>query len=176
MNLLNLLGGIKLEADYQRYSSLRHCGFWRLFIVYPEFRTQMVYRMRNHSRALSVLLKPLSLFHSLNLYINCRDIEGGLFIEHGFSIIISCRHIGKDCWINQQVTIGYSDKVNCPTIGNNVNIKAGAKVIGGITIGDDVIIGANAVVVKDVPPHSIGVPAKIIKTRNSVSEAWIKIK
>lgn len=138
----------------------------------------MVYHTRGHSRVLSVLLKPLSLFHSFNLYINCRDIEGGLFIKHDFSTIISCQNIGKNCWINQQVTIGYSDKVNCPTIGNNVNIKARAKVIGDVTIGDDVIIGSNAVVVKDVPSHSIvvGVPAKIIKIKNSDSEAWIKIK
>lgn len=50
-------------------------------------------------------------------------------------------------------------------------------VIGGVKIGDDVIIGANAVVVKDVPSHSIvvGIPAKVIKTRNSINEKWIKV-
>jgi len=101
-----------------------------------------------------------------------------LFIEHGFSTIISCRKIGKNCYINQQVTIGYSDATNCPTIGDNVEIKCGAKVIGGITVGDDVIIGANAVVVKDIPPHSIvvGVPARIIKTRSSIDEEWKRMK
>lgn len=53
-----------------------------------------------------------------------------------------------------------------------------AKVIGEVTIGDDVIIGANAVVVKDVPSHSIvaGVPARVIKTRNCISEEWVKVK
>ena len=100
-----------------------------------------------------------------------------MFIEHGFSTIISCRHIGKNCWINQQVTIGFGDAVNSPYIGDNVQIKAGAKVIGGITIGDDVIIGAGAVVVKDVPSHSIvaGCPAKIIKIRSDESEPWIRV-
>ena len=50
--------------------------------------------------------------------------------------------------------------------------------IGDVTIGDDVIIGANAVVVKDVPPHSIvaGVPARVIKTLNSVDSEWKKLK
>ena len=61
---------------------------------------------------------------------------------------------------------------------NNVWIATGAKVLGPITIGDDVIIGANAVVVKDVPSHSIvaGVPAKIIKRRNHTDEPWITTK
>lgn len=59
-----------------------------------------------------------------------------------------------------------------PTIGNNVTIFAGAKVFGKITIGDDVVIGANAVVTKDIPSHSMvaGVPAKIIKTRKEINE------
>ncbi len=58
-----------------------------------------------------------------------------------------------------------------------MEIKAGAKVIGGITVGDDVIIGANAVVVKDVPSHSIvvGVPAKVIKTRESINDNWNRL-
>lgn len=67
--------------------------------------------------------------------------------------------------------------MHCPYIGDNVEIKAGAKVIGDVYIGDDVIIGANAVVVKDVPAHSIvvGVPARVIKKRNSMSEPWKKV-
>lgn len=91
--------------------------------------------------------------------------------------MIACQHIGKNCWVNQQVTIGYSDSNHCPYIGDNVEIYAGAKVIGGITIGDDVIIGSNAVVVKDVPSHSIvaGVPAKIIKKRSDMKSSWEKV-
>ena len=63
-----------------------------------------------------------------------------------------------------------------PIIGNNVTIYAGAKVFGNITIGDDVVIGANAVVTKDIPSHSMvaGVPAKIIKKRFCFKEAWKK--
>lgn len=175
--ILKLLGGETLLGDYERYVQLRKVGFLKLLILFPEFRYQFYYRLRQHSKLLKIILKPFKIFNPLNLYIHCGNIGKGMFIEHGFSTIISCRHIGENCWINQQVTIGFSDAVNCPYIGNNVSIKAGAKVIGNVTIGDDVIIGANAVVVKDVPSHSIvaGVPAKIIKKRADYNSDWVRI-
>lgn len=62
-------------------------------------------------------------------------------------------------------------------LGNNVRVYAGAKIIGNVVIGDDVVVGANAVVVKDVPSHSIvaGVPAKVIKRRKDENSLWEKI-
>jgi len=92
------------------------------------------------------------------------SIGKGLFIQHGFSTIVMA-DLGDNCWINQQVTIGYKDKSGRPKIGNNVRITAGAKVLGNITIGDNVTVGANSVVVKDVPPNCVvvGIPARIIK-------------
>ncbi len=103
------------------------------------------------------------------LVIYTKDIGPGLFIQHGICTIISADSIGENCWINQQVTIGYSDKTHRPIIGNNVMITAGAKIIGGVKIGDNVTVGANAVVVKDVPDNCVvvGVPAYIVK-RNGV--------
>lgn len=177
-SLLKIFGGENLVSDYDRYVKLRSAGFIKLMIFFPEFRYQLLYRLRNNSLLFRVMLAPLKLFNSLNLYINCKNIGKGLFIEHGFSTIISCRYIGENCWINQQVTIGYSDAVNSPYIGNNVNIKAGAKVIGGVTIGDDVVIGANAVVVNDIPSHSIvvGIPAKVIKRRKDYNSEWVRVK
>lgn len=174
--VLFIMGGGKLVSDYKRYKRVREKGLISLIIRYPEFRYQIIARMRSHSRILNILLKPFPVINTLNLYFWCRDIGYSLFIEHGFSTVIACRHIGDNCWINQQVTIGFQGK-DSPWIGNNVEIKAGAKVIGNVTIGDDVIIGANAVVVKDVPSHSIvvGIPAHIIKTRNNSSEPWIRI-
>ena len=76
--------------------------------------------------------------------------------------------IGNNCVIYQQVTIG-KEKDSFPIIGNNVTIYAGAKIIGGVKIGDNSVIGANAVVIRDVPENSteVGVPARIIKDSRS---------
>lgn len=108
------------------------------------------------------------------LFINVTGgIGEGLVIQHGFSTIITAESIGKNCWINQQVTIGYNDSqtkgYGKPTIGNNVRISAGAKVVGPITIGDNSTIGVNAVITKDVPPNTVIVPSpmRIIRQNGS---------
>lgn len=80
--------------------------------------------------------------------------------------------MGNDVTIYQQVTIGSHGKKGCdrgyPIIGNKVRIYAGAKILGAIKIGDNVIIGANSVVLKDVPANTTvaGVPARIIRDYN----------
>ena len=85
-------------------------------------------------------------------------------------IIHSASTIGNNCVIGQQVTIGGGNSryPGVPIIGNNVHINKGAIVFGGITIGDNVEIGANAVVNKPVPDNAIvaGVPAKILRIKD----------
>jgi serine O-acetyltransferase len=73
--------------------------------------------------------------------------------------------MGENCWINQQVTIGYSNATDRPTLANNVTVSAGAKVIGKLSVGENSIVGANAVVVKNVPANAtvVGVPAYIVR-------------
>ena len=76
--------------------------------------------------------------------------------------MIAAKSIGENCWINQQVTIGYNGSGDAPVIGGNVMITCGAKVLGLI----HVTVGANAVVIRDVPDHCVvgGVPARILKS------------
>lgn len=99
-------------------------------------------------------------------------IDKGLFIDHGSGVVIgeTCI-IGKDVTIYQGVTLGGTGKEvgkRHPTIGNNVMISTGAKVLGNITIGNDSKIGAGSVVLKDIPSYStvVGIPGRIVKRKN----------
>jgi serine O-acetyltransferase len=91
------------------------------------------------------------------LLIHTEQIGEGLFIWHGFSTGIGAKSIGKNCTINQQVTIGNSN--GYPTILDNVRIQAGATIVGNITIGNNVTIGANSTVLTNVPDNSTVFPA-----------------
>ncbi len=91
------------------------------------------------------------------------------FIDHGMGIVIGeTTEIGNDVTIYHQVTLGGTSThkgKRHPTIGNNVVIGAGAKVLGPIKIGNNCKIGSNSVVVRDVPPNStvVGIPGRIVK-------------
>jgi serine O-acetyltransferase len=93
-----------------------------------------------------------------------------VFIDHGFGVVIGeTTEIGDDCTIYQGVTLGgtslYKGAKRHPTLGSKVVISAGAKVLGGFTIGDGARVGSNAVVLKEVPAGAtaVGIPARIIK-------------
>ena len=91
-------------------------------------------------------------------------LEGGLLLPHPNGVVIHAdAHIGPNCLIFQQVTIGTRDDGGAPTIGGHVDIGAGAKILGPVHIGRHVRIGANAVVLVDVPDHclAVGVPAVV---------------
>lgn len=109
------------------------------------------------------------IFKKYNIEISCRSfIEDVIKFPHLIGIVIGAYvKIGKNCTIYQNVTLGRKnqDEDFAPSIGNNVTIYSGAKVIGNVKIGNNVVIGANSVVTKDVPDNSVvaGVPAKIIK-------------
>jgi serine O-acetyltransferase len=92
-------------------------------------------------------------------------IGGGLLIPHPNGIVIfPGSEIGPNCLLFQQVTIG-STEAGTPRLGGHVDVGAGAKIIGPVTIGDHAKIGANAVVTKDVPAGAtaVGIPARIVE-------------
>ncbi len=99
-------------------------------------------------------------------------IGRGLFIDHGMGVVIGeTTEIGDNVTIYQGVTLGGTGKdvgKRHPTIGNNVMIGSGAKVLGPFKVGDGSKIAANAVVLNEVPPNStcVGVPARIVKINN----------
>lgn len=144
-------------------------NFVLVLTKFPEFRTLFYYRVGGRKCIWCQFLLSIAriiLPPKETLYISCPAIGPGLFIQHGFATIITARKIGKQCHINQQVTIGYSNKTGRPpVIGDYVYIYAGAKVIGDIKIGNHVKIGCNAVVTKNVPSCCtvVGVPAYIVR-------------
>lgn len=95
-------------------------------------------------------------------------IGKGLFIDHGMGVVIGeTTIIGDNCTIYQNVTLGGTGKdtgKRHPTLGNNVLIGAGAKVLGPFKVGDNARVAAGAVVLKEVPPNTtaVGVPARIV--------------
>lgn len=165
-----------LIKDIQRWEQImglnnkRYYNFVNLMAQYKEFRNLVIYRSSKKiigRRIIKLVYPPLN-----TLYIEAKEIGGGLFIQHGFSTMISAEKIGENFWINQQVTLGYKDNTRAPIIGDNVTVTCGAKVLGPITIGSNVTVGANAVVVKDIPDNVVvgGIPAKVIKKLSNCEE------
>lgn len=91
-----------------------------------------------------------------------------LVILHSVGVVINSKVRGGDNIVIESGVVIGEEKKGCPVLGNNIFIGSGAKIFGGITIGDNVIIGANAVVNKDVPPDVVvgGIPARILKQKN----------
>lgn len=158
----------KIACDVKRWAKIirndpqgdLYPNFLFFMTFYPEFRNLCYYRMGKFGGFFNVFCRQMD-----TLFLATPEIGPGLFIQHGFSTIVAAKSIGANCWINQQVTIGYSNETDCPTLEDNVTVCAGAKVIGKATVGENSKIGANAVVVKDVPPNVtvVGIPARIVR-------------
>lgn len=134
---------------------------------YPEFRTLFYYRVKRGNLVAVAVSLILQWFYKAEptLHLRSPHIGPGFFMQHGYATSVGAYRIGRNCSVNQLVVIGWTDRTRGPILGDNVSVKAGAKVLGPITIGDNVTIGANAVVTKDVPSNCVvaGVPAKIIR-------------
>lgn len=158
-----------LRADLRTYRGRWwEQGFW----------VMLVYRFGRWRYGLKPALvrKPFSLLYKIahkfiqvvaGIDLPCEAVVGRNFvIDHFGGVIVSgYARFGDNCRIRNGVSVGLKrvEEPGAPIIGNNVDIGAGAKLLGRITIGDNVLIGANAVVVTDVPSNSIamGVPAVI---------------
>lgn len=159
----------KLRKDITRWKSVCHLEGADSFVLAEllstkiEFRNLFIYRNRYRKFYrwwIRVWYRPMD-----TLFLEAKEIGGGLYIQHGFATMVTAESVGENCWINQQVTIGYSGHDRAPIIGNDVMITCGAKVLGPISVGDHAVIGANAVVIHDVEPGAVmgGIPAKRIK-------------
>lgn len=161
------------EDWHTHHKDLARQGLW-IMVIYRFGRWRSTIRSRFLRVPLSFLYKFLKpFFESLTgIELPCEATVGKRFrIDHFGGIVISGDAVfGDDCVIRNGVTVGlrHTGQGGSPIIGNRVDIGAGAKLLGAIRIGDDVSIGANAVVITDVPSNSIavGIPARI-KPRKS---------
>ena len=164
-----------IREDWRTYQhDITRQGFW-VMLIYRFGRWRYTIKRKWLRMPFSFLYKLLFLFIQIitGIELPCEAKVGKRFtIEHFGNIIISGDAVfGDDVIIRNGVTVGlkHTGIRGSPTIGNRVDIGVGAKLLGPIQIGDDVAIGANAVVIKDVPANSIavGVPAKIIPRKNN---------
>jgi serine O-acetyltransferase len=153
-----------------------------VFLLYPSIHALISYRFAHflYKHKWFLLARMISqtsrFFTGIEIHPGA-TIGKGLFIDHGMGVVIGeTAEVGDDVTIYHGVTLGGTGKdkgKRHPTVGNNVVIGAGAKVLGPIYVGDGAKIGANSVVLKDVVPKStaVGAPAKnIIKTDATIIE------
>ncbi len=143
---------------------------------YPGFHAIVLHRITHALYKRKIPFLPRFLSHIGRLLTGIEIHPGakigpGFFIDHGMGVVIGeTTEIGRDCLLYQGVTLGGTGKEKGkrhPTLGDNVVVGAGAKVLGAIRIGNYVKIGANAVVLRSVPDYSIvvGVPGRVIKKK-----------
>lgn len=145
-----------------------------VFLLYSGFRAVMNYRVAHwfylhHLKFIARFLSQRSR-HKTGIEIHPGATIGkGLFIDHGMGVVIGeTAEIGDNCTLYQNVTLGGTGKdqgKRHPTLGDNVMVGSGAKVLGPFKVGDNARVAAGAVVLSEVPPNAtaVGVPAKIVR-------------
>ncbi len=151
-------------------------GFWggmEILLTYAGFHSIICHRFAHALWKLKIPFIP-RLISQISRFITGIEIHPGaqigkgFFVDHGSGVVVGeTAIVGDNCMLFQGVTLGGTGKETGkrhPTLGDNVLVSAGAKVLGNITIGDHSKIGAGSVVLKDVPPHCtvVGVPGRIV--------------
>jgi serine O-acetyltransferase len=167
-----------LREDWQTYErDIWRQGLWTM-VVYRFGRWRYRIRTRVLRRPLSFVYKLMKVSNQIltGIDLPCETIVGRrMLIEHFGGIVINGDTvIGDDVIIRHGVTLGLrrSDTPGAPTIGDRVEIGAGAKILGAVHIGNGAVIGANAVVLNDVPAGAcaVGIPARVLPARNTAPQ------
>ena len=151
-------------------------NFLEVLLLYPTIHVLIIYRIAHvfykvNLKFIARLLSQIGRFLTGIEIHPGATIGKGLFIDHGMGVVIGeTAEIGNDVTMYHGSTLGGTGKdtgKRHPTVRDEAIIGAGAKILGPITIGRGAKIGANSVVLKDVPPYctAVGVPAKIVKVR-----------
>jgi serine O-acetyltransferase len=174
---LNLYENMQAELSSIRERDPAADSNAEIALLYSGYHAVLAYRIAHilHVRGYKVAARMISqtakFFTGIEIHPGA-TIGHGLFIDHGTGVVIGeTAEIGDNCTLYQGVTLGGTGKdigKRHPTLGNNVMVGAGAKILGPFKVGDNAKIAANAVVLSEVPSDStaVGIPARIVKRRN----------
>lgn len=162
----------EIEAVFERDPAARNIV--EVILTYSGLHAIFFYRLAHFLGELNIPMLPRLISQLARFFTGIEIHPGakigrGLFIDHGMGVVIGeTSIIGDNVTMFQGATLGGTGKEKGkrhPTLGNNVVVGAGAKILGNIIIGDNVNIGANAVVIKDVPSNStvVGVPGRVVR-------------
>ena len=169
----------KIKKDFHAALSMDPAATSKLEVAltYAGFHALLFHRVAHwlEKKRVPFLPRALSQFARFITGIEIHPgavIGSGMFIDHGMGVVIGeTSEIGDNVTLFQGVTLGGTGKQRGkrhPTLGSHVVVGAGAKVLGPITVGDYVKIGANSVVLQDVPDHStvVGIPGRIVRIKD----------
>jgi serine O-acetyltransferase len=148
-------------------------GYLDVLLSYPGWRAVLAHRLIHALHGAHVPLLPRFLASISRFWTGIEIDPGakigkGVFIDHGIGVVIGeTAEVGDGCTIYQGVTLGGTSLQHTkrhPTLEKNVSVGSGAAILGAITIGEGARIGANSVVVKDVPPNAtvVGIPGRVV--------------
>lgn len=171
---MGLMTWDRLRRDFRRLREVKGRGFWMALLdallFDSGFQALVAHRMahaltRHGIPVLPAVCRRWAIAACGVDILPRADLGGGCIIAHGIGLVVGGRTvIGEDCTLLHGVTLGEArfDELDCPRLGDRVTVGAGAIVLGGITVGDDAMIGAGSVVRSDVPPGAVvaGVPAR----------------
>lgn len=182
---MGLLKKIKEDLDVVMERDAAAKSKAQVFFFYPGYKAIRNYRLAHrlflsgHTFLAEWISKHTRKKTGIEIHPGAK-IGAGVFIDHGMGVVIGeTAEVGDNCTIYQGVTLGGTGKDSGkrhPTIGNNVMIGCGAKILGPFRVGDNCKIAANAVVLNEIPSDStcVGVPAHIVK-RNNIKVAPAKL-
>lgn len=170
--LISLVFSKEIKAAQDRDPAAK--GAWEILLLYPGVHALITHRITHFLFKRKIPFIPRAISQIIRLLTGVEihpgaQIGKGFFIDHGMGVVIGETAVIRDnVTIFQGVTLGGTGKETGkrhPTLGKNVVVGTGAKILGNITIGDNSYIGANAVVIKDVPHNStvVGVPGHVTK-------------
>ena len=171
-----------VKSDMKRYAAGDlNIGMLKCYLLHPGFRFTFWFRLHQCAsmiRPIRLILTSMVLRQALKTGIQINpgaSVGESLYIPHFGGIVVNpSAVIGKNCYLSHNVLIGKvhaGKRIGVPIIGNDVFIGTGAVILGNIKIGDNAAIGANSVVINDVPANTFvaGSPAKIVAEKGADS-------